>query len=68
MLVERISEYNIDQDLVAAYFHDIYQDFIVKNENEDTADFLIYMIENYGVNYIIHELSIEPEGVIDRTF
>ena len=61
MIIERISEYNIDPDLVAEYFHDIYQDFIAKNDNEDTSDFVYYMVESYGLDYILHELSIETD-------
>ena len=61
MIIERISEYNIDPDLVAEYFHDIYQEFIAKNDNEDTSDFVYYMVESYGLDYILHELSIETD-------
>lgn len=61
MIIERTLEYNINEDLVAEYFHDIYQEFIIKNDNEDTADFLRYMVEIHGLDYIIHEFTLEPD-------
>ena len=61
MIIERISEYHIDPDLVADYFHDIYQDFIIKSDNEDTEDFVRYMVEQHGLDYILYELSIESD-------
>jgi hypothetical protein len=61
MIIERISEYNIDAELVAEYFHDLYQEFILKNDNEDADDFVRYMFETHGFDYIVHELTFEPE-------
>lgn len=61
MIIERVLEYNIDSELVADYFHDIYQDFIIKNDNEDTDDFVRFMVEEFGLDYIVHELSIETD-------
>jgi hypothetical protein len=61
MIIERISEYNIDAELVAEYFHDLYQEFILKNDNEDADDFVRYMFETHGFDYIVRELTFEPE-------
>jgi len=61
MIIEKISEYNVDSELVAEYFHDLYQEFILRNDNEDVDDFVRYMIENHGLDFIIHEFTLEPE-------
>lgn len=65
MIVERISEYNIDPDEVAVSFHEDYQDFILKFDNEDTWDFVYYFIESFGFDYMINELGLSPEASQD---
>jgi hypothetical protein len=61
MIIEKISEYSIDAELVAEYFHDLYQEFILRNDNEDVEDFVRYMFEAHGFDYIVHEFTLEPE-------
>jgi UDP-galactopyranose mutase len=68
MIVERIAEYNIDPDEVAVSFHDDYQDFILKTDNEDTWDFVYYFIETFGFDYMINELALRPESFQDSVY
>jgi hypothetical protein len=68
MIVERISEYSIDPDEVAVSLHDDYQDFIEKNDNEDTTDFVHYFIETFGFDYMINELGLRPEVYQDSVY
>lgn len=65
MIVERVAEYNIDPDDVAAALHEDYQDFIMKTDNEDTWDFVYYFIETFGFDYMINELQLRPEFYSD---
>lgn len=68
MIVERIAEYNIDPDEVAAAFHNDYQNFIMKNDNEDTWDFVYYFIETFGFDYMINELDLKPNSYQDAVY
>lgn len=68
MIVERISEYNIDPDEVAVAFHEDYQNFILKFDNEDTWDFVYYFIESFGFDYMINELRLSPEASQDAVY
>jgi hypothetical protein len=68
MIVERISEYNIDPDEIAVALHDDYQDFIAKTDNEDTWDFVYYFIESFGFDYMINELGLRPETYQDAVY
>lgn len=63
MIIEKISEYNIDSELVASYFHDIYQEFVARNDNEDADDFVRYMVDEFGLDHILYELSVDTEFV-----
>jgi hypothetical protein len=68
MIVERISEYNINPDEIALALHDDYQDFIAKNDNEDTTDFVHYFIETFGFDYMINEMGLRPETRLDSVY
>jgi hypothetical protein len=68
MIVERIAEYYINPDNVAVAFHDEYQEFIQKSDNEDTWDFTVYFIETYGLSAIVNELELLPESHQDYVY
>lgn len=68
MIIERISEYNIEPDAVAVSLHEDYQDFILKFDNEDTWDFVYYFIETFGFDYMINELGLRPESYQDSIY
>lgn len=68
MIVERVTEYTIDNDAVAAAFHDEYQEFIIKNDNEDTWDFVAYVIERFGLEAILEEPGLAEASYSSERF
>lgn len=66
MVIERVSEYTVDPYEVATSFHNDYQEFIIKNDNEDVEDFVRYFVEEFGFQPIADELGISPEVYFDK--
>jgi hypothetical protein len=68
MIIESIREYNLDPDDAANFYSLDYQEFIAFSDNEDTWDFVVYLIDKIGVQQIVTDLGLQPEGAIDRAF
>lgn len=68
MIVERVYEFEVDPDQIALHYHDDYQRFIAISDNEDTSDFVFYLVDTYGFDVLRDDLDLSPSGVIDRIF
>jgi hypothetical protein len=71
VIIERVVEYQIDPDDVAAKYYDDYQEFIQKNDNEDSWDFVVYLVERYGLDDLLDfmgEEYVEKSVVTERFF
>lgn len=66
MVIERVAEYTVDPYEVATSFHNDYQEFIARNDNEDVDDFVRYFVEEFGLQPIVDELNLLPEVVFDK--
>ena len=68
MIIETTREYSVNPDEIAVLYHEDYQEFIQFTDNESTEDFVLYLMDKLGVDQIVSDLNLEPEGAIDRTF
>jgi hypothetical protein len=66
MIIESVREYFVNPDDAADFYPIEYQEFVAFSDNEDTTDFLIYLVERFGSEQIISDLNLVVEGAIDR--